>query len=195
MAKKDSTFEKLEQNLFKDRAEASLVLSPKELVIKERMMLCVSKKLSEPLIEDRELVTFLMNGCGGASERVSQSQAYRDITMINRLVGNVQLAGKSWYRYIIVEGGKKAFHLAIEKEDAKGAAAALDKIGKYTRSDKEDDAFDYDEFVPPSFEPSDDITLLEGLEEIPDLEEERKKFRSLFKGKMKNDAIETETEE
>lgn len=29
--------------------------------------------------------------------------------------------------------------MAMDKEDAKGAAAALDKIGKYTRSDKEDE--------------------------------------------------------
>ena len=39
---------------------------------------------------------------------------------------------------MIVEGGKRAFNMAMGKEDAKGAAAALDKIGKYTRADKDD---------------------------------------------------------
>ena len=125
MPKKDTTYDRIERSLFKDRGESALQLSPKEMEIKNRMMLCVSKKMESPLIEDQELVTFLMHGCGGQAEPVSQSQAYRDIGMINRLVGNIQLAAKSWYRYMIVEGGKKAFQLAIDNGDAKGAAAAL----------------------------------------------------------------------
>lgn len=181
MPKKDPTYERIERALFKDKDEATTLLSPREMEIKKRMMLCVSKKMEEPLIPDTELVNFLLHGCGGNTEPVSQSQAYRDIGMINRLVGNIQLAAKAWYRYMIVEGGKKAFNMAMDKEDAKGAAAALDKIGKYTRSDKEDEKFDYSQLVPPSFEPSDDVTLLEGLEPIENLEEERIRMRSMFK--------------
>lgn len=191
MPKKDPTYERIERALFKDRDEAITLLSPREMEIKNRMMLCVSKKMEDPLIEDAELVNFLMTGCGGNTEAVSKSQAYRDIGMINRLVGNIQLAAKAWYRYMIVEGGKKAFKVAIDKEDAKGAAAALDKIGKYTRSDKEDDKFDYSQLIPPSFEPSDDVTLLEGLEEIENLEEKRVELRSLFKGILSKKAVDT----
>lgn len=73
--------------------------------------------------------------------------------------------------------------------DAKGAAAALDKIGKYTRSDKEDEKFDYSQLVPPSFEPSDDVTLLEGLEPIEDLEGTRSEMRSRFKGMLSKKAV------
>lgn len=189
MPKKDSTYDRIERALFKDREEASSILSQREMEIKKRMMLCVSKKMEDPLIQDTELVNFLMNGCGGNADAVSQSQAYRDIGMINRLVGNIQLAAKAWYRYMIVEGGKKAFNMAIDKEDAKGAAAALDKIGKYTRSDKEDEKFDYSQLVPPSFEPSDDVTLLEGLELIEDLEGTRSEMRSRFKGMLSKKAV------
>ena len=191
MPKKDPTYERIERALFKDKDEATTLLSHKEMEIKQRMMLCVSKKMEEPLIPDTELVNFLVHGCGGNTEPVSQSQAYRDIGMINRLVGNIQLAAKAWYRYMIVEGGKKAFNMAMDKEDAKGAAAALDKIGKYTRSDKEDEKFDYSQLVPPSFEPSDDVTLLEGLEPIENLEEERIKMRSMFKGMLSKKAVDT----
>ena len=189
MPKKDSTYDRIERALFKDREEASSILSQREMEIKKRMMLCVSKKMEDPLIQDTELVNFLMNGCGGNADAVSQSQAYRDIGMINRLVGNIQLAAKAWYRYMIVEGGKKAFNMAIDKEDAKGAAAALDKIGKYTRSDKEDEKFDYSQLIPPSFEPSDDVTLLEGLELIEDLEGTRSEMRSRFKGMLSKKAV------
>nr|DAI42937.1 MAG TPA: hypothetical protein [Caudoviricetes sp.] len=191
MPKKDPTYERIERALFKDKDEAMTLLSQREMEIKQRMMLCVSKKMEEPLIPDTELVNFLIHGCGGNAEPVSQSQAYRDIGMINRLVGNIQLAAKAWYRYMIVEGGKKAFNMAMDKEDAKGAAAALDKIGKYTRSDKEDEKFDYSQLVPPSFEPSDDVTLLEGLEPIENLEEERIKMRSMFKGMLSKKAVDT----
>lgn len=191
MPKKDPTYERIERALFKDKDEVTTLLSPREMEIKKRMMLCVSKKMEEPLIPDTELVNFLLHGCGGNTEPVSQSQAYRDIGMINRLVGNIQLAAKAWYRYMIVEGGKKAFNMAMDKEDAKGAAAALDKIGKYTRSDKEDEKFDYSQLVPPSFEPSDDVTLLEGLEPIENLEEERIRMRSMFKGMLNKKAVDT----
>lgn len=193
MPKKDPTYQRIERALFKDKDEATTLLSAREMEIKNRMMLCVSKKMEDPLIEDTELVNFLMHGCGGNAEPVSKSQAYRDIGMINRLVGNIQLAAKAWYRYMIVEGGKKAFRMAIDKEDAKGAAAALDKIGKYTRSDKEDDKFDYSQLIPPSFEPSDDVTLLEGLEQIENLEEKRVELRSLFKGILSKKAVDTKT--
>ena len=109
--------------------------------------------------------------------------------MLNRLVGNIRLAAKSWYRYIIVEGGKKAFHLAINNNDAKGAAAALDKIGKYTRADKEDDSFDYSQLIPPSFEPTDDVSVLEGIEPIENLEQYRSEFRNTFKGMLAKQSI------
>ena len=165
MPKKDPTYDRIERALFKDREEASSILSQREMEIKKRMMLCVSKKMEDPLIQDTELVNFLMNGCGGNADAVSQSQAYRDIGMINRLVGNIQLAAGKQMR------------------------AICSKIGKYTRSDKEDEKFDYSQLVPPSFEPSDDVTLLEGLEPIEDLEGTRSGMRSRFKGMLSKKAV------
>lgn len=181
---RESTYEKIERALFKSREEGFQMLSAKEMAIKERMMLVVAKRLDNPLIEDKELVNFLIGGCGGVVDKVSQSQAYRDVAMANRLVGNIQLSAKSWYRYMIVEGAKAAYKIAIEKYDAKGAASALDKLGKYTRSDKEDDALDFSQMLPPSFEPSDDVTLLEGVERIDNLEERRRELRKLARNKV-----------
>lgn len=189
MMKEDTTYDRIERSLFKDQEEAARTLSARELEIKRRMMLCVSKKMDEPLVEDAEMVNFLMAGCAGQAERVSKSQAYRDIAMMNRLVGNIQLAAKSWYRYMIVEGAKKAYDVAINNNDAKGAAACLDKIGKYTRCDKEDDAFDYSQMIPPSFEPSDDVTLVDGLEPVDNVEEKRRQLRAYFKGQAEDAKI------
>ncbi|MGZ2674544.1 hypothetical protein SD303_22160, partial [Bacteroides fragilis] len=87
----------------------------------------------------------------------------------------------------------KAFQLAIDNGDAKGAAAALDKIGKYTRSDKDDDAFDFSQLIPPSFEPSDDVTTLEGIEVIDNLEQRRQELRSLCKDMLTKQATDIQT--
>ena len=65
MPKKDTTYERIERALYKDREEIEQMLSPREQEIRERMMLCVAKKMDSPLVEDSELVTFLMHGCGG----------------------------------------------------------------------------------------------------------------------------------
>ena len=151
-------------------------------------MVCVAKIMDEPMIQDKDMVKFLMNGCGGKTEQVGQSQAYRDIAAIRKILGNIQLASKSWYRYIIIEGAKEGFDIARVERDAKGMASCLDKIGKYTRADREDDPFDFSQLIPPSFEPTNDVTVMEGFEKIDNLEEERKKFRELFTKDLKKRA-------
>lgn len=176
------SYDKIEAVLFKPRSEASGQLTPMELAKKERWMLCVSKLLDNPLTEDRELVVFLMEGCGGTCEKVSQATAYRDVAAIKRLVGNIQLSSKNWYRHMIIEAAKRGIAIAEKEKDAKGIAANIDKIGKYTRADKEDEDNDRTGWQPPVFEPTDDVTLLgDNFKPIPDLERERAAFRALFK--------------
>jgi len=174
-------YDKIEKYLFEDKEKAASFLTATEMAVKERIMLCVSKKLSEPMISDKSLVNFLMSGGDGTINSVSDSQAYRDVAALNKIVGNVQLASKNWYRYMIVEGAKEGFEIAKAQKDSKGMAANLDKIGKYVRADKEDDDFDFSQMIPPSMEPTDDVTVLEGIEPIEDLETVRNEFRNLFK--------------
>lgn len=111
----ETTYTRIERSLFKDKDEATRTLSVREMEIKTRMMLCVSKLMEKPTLEDTELVNFLMHGCAGQAEPVSRSQAYRDLAMVRRLVGNIRLAAKSWYRYLIVEGAKRTYNMAMEK--------------------------------------------------------------------------------
>ena len=171
------------QYLFKD-AEACSVLTATELQLKRRYELCITRKMDNPLTPDKEMVAFLMNGCNGLAEPVGKSQAYRDVAAITRITGNIALAGKNWYRHLIIEGAKEIYAMAMRKEDSKGAAAALDKLGKYTRCDKDDEAMDWSEMLPPIFEPSDDLTLIEGMKAMPtdELESRRKQLRELFLG-------------
>lgn len=182
MSKEFTTYDKIATVLFKGHEEAANFLSNRELAQKDRWMLCVSKLLEDPMTADKEIVSFLIGGCGGNCEPVSTATAYRDLASIRRLVGNVQLAAKNWYRYMVIEAAKEGIRIAREAKDPKGIAANADKIGKYTRSDKEDDEIDRTGWEPPCFEPSDDVTLMgDDFKPIPNLEEERKSFRALFK--------------
>lgn len=193
MNKTDRLFDRLKQTLYKDAADARQLLSPQEMEIRARVAASVARRMEEPLLEDAQMVEYLMGGCGGAAKPVSRTQAYRDIVLIDRLTSGIQLASRSWYRYMVVEGAKKAYNMAMEEGDYKAAAACLDKIGKYTMADKEESQTDFSQMLPPSFEPSDDVTLLEGLQPIPHLEEERRRLRRLARGlPLSDDAAEAQ---
>lgn len=186
----------ISQYLFKD-AEACSVLTPMELDIKRRYELCITRRMDDPLLPDKDLVDFLMHGCGNLVSPVAKSQAYRDVAAITKITGNIALAGKNWYRHLVIEGSKKVYAMAMKNNDAKGAAAALDKLGKYMRLDKDDETMDWSEMLPPIFEPSDDLTLIEGLQAIPtdELEAKRKRLRELFLGKVVDAEFEEVTDD
>ena len=190
------TFKKIESVLYlPDEQAREAGLTPYELERRNRWLICVSKKMENPLMPDRTLVEILETGITGQFRGVAKSTAYRDIAAVNKIAGNIQLAATNWYRYIIIEGAKEAYDIAKTEKDARGMAAALDKIGKYTRADKPDNEFDCDQMLPRVMEPSNDTTLLEGIEPIEDLEKRKKELREMFKGDMRDRAVDVETEE
>jgi len=187
MKAEDSLFDKLSLVLFKDAPEASQELSLHEEDIRRRWMATFSKWHDAPHTPTKEMVKFLTTGCGGVVEPVSEPQAYRDIAYVQRLLGNVQQASKAWCRYMVVEMARQAYVKAEAKGDAKSMALAANTIGKYTRLDKEEsEPVDWGRMTPPSFEPSDDVTLVEGVQPVENIEEYRRKMRSLFKGKIED---------
>lgn len=192
----NDTFKKIESALFLPDHEAAQQLTPYQNERRRRWMFCVSKRMDNPMIPDRELVRLLMAGMTGQFEPVVQSTAYRDVAAVNRAVGNMQLAGKNWYRYMIIEGAKEAYDLAKSREDAKGMSSALNIIGKYTMADKPDNDFDWEQMIPINIEPSADADLLENIEPIEDIDQRRQELRDLFKTTMNRQATDAEfTEE
>lgn len=182
--------DKIKKYLFCNKEECRGILTDHEIDMKQRVMLSVTKLMDEPTTLDSEIIEYLMCGCDGTCACVSRSQAYRDIAFVRSIIGNVQLASKAWFRYTIQQGALDTYKKAMDHDDYRSAAASLNVLGRYTRCDKEDDAMDWSEMLPPSFEPSDDITLVEGLEPIPTqkLEARRKKLRSLFKDRLKKNS-------
>lgn len=187
------TFKKIESVLYlPDEQAVEAGLTPYEMERRNRWLICVSMKMEDPLLPDRKLVEILESGMTGKFDPVAKSTAYRDIAAVNKITGNIQLAAKNWYRYMIIEGAKEAYDIAKAEKDAKGMSAALDKIGKYTMADKPDNDFDWDQMLPPVMEPSNDTSLLEGIEPIDNLEERRKEMRRMFKGELRANATDAE---
>lgn len=196
MAKDELTiYEKIEKTLFLPAEEADKYLTPSLIEVKKRLMLCVSIMMDDPMKQDKELVNFLMGGCGGTCKGISDTQAYRDVAALRKMVGNIKLSSKAWYRYTAIEGSKVGYGIAVTAKDSKGVAANIKNLIIASRADKEDEEFDWSMMIPPSFEPSDDVTLLENMKPIEDLEAKRKEFRAIFKGIMINRAEEAVIEE
>ena len=183
--------ETIKTYLFKDVSEIGQALTAQELDLKHRLEVCVSRVMDSPMTTDAELVDIMKDGQPGMFRPVSQSQAYRTLHVIRSIVGNITLAGKQWQRYILVEAAKVTYQKAMDAGDFKGAAAALDKIGKYQRLDKDDETADWSSMSPPVLEPTDDYTVVEGVEKRPykEIEALRERYRKIFYGDGATDAV------
>lgn len=185
---KDDGFKEIEAVLFLPDRDAAKTLTPYEMERKKRWLYCVSRRMEDPMMSDKSLVETLVSGMTDQFSPVSKSTAYRDLAAVNKVLGNIQLAAKNWYRYMIIEGAKVAYSIAKTKEDGKSMAAAIDKIGKYTMSDKPDNDIDWSQIIPPQFEPSADPDILENIEKIDNVDERRRELRALFKSDLKANA-------
>jgi hypothetical protein len=170
-----TTFDKIQKYLFEDKELAKQFLNPRELEIKHRWAAVYSFWIDKPEATDRELVRFMRAEFG-----IEKSQAYNDLPKIKLLLGNVKAAGKEYYRLMVVEMCKKAYNVAMTKGDAKAMAMAADKIGKYTKLDKDElEALPWDQLFPPNFEPSNDVSVL-GITLDADFELKREKLKRKY---------------
>lgn len=191
---KEDAFKKIESVLYLPDYEAAQKLTAFENERRKRWVYCISQKMEDPLKPDKTLVDELAAGFSGIFSPVSKTTAYRDLAAVHKIMGNIQLGAKNWYRYMIIEGAKDAYAIAKGAKDGKAMAAALDKIGKYTMADKPDNDFDWEQMVPLDIEPSADPSLLENVQQIPNLEQRRRELRALWKGNLQSDATDV-TEE
>lgn len=191
---KEDTFKKIESVLYLPDYEAAQQLTAFENERRKRWVYCISQKMEDPLKPDKTLVDELAAGFSGIFSPVAKTTAYRDLAAVHKIMGNIQLGAKNWYRYMIIEGAKDAYAIAKAAKDGKAMAAALDKIGKYTMADKPDNDFDWEQMIPLDIEPSADPSLLENVQQIPNLEQRRRELRALWKGNLQSDATDV-TEE
>lgn len=128
----ESTLEKFKDRLFDDLD--SIDCTPAERRRLKIYRFLFTSKLEKPYVTNAELAENLAEYFGVTST----GQAYRYISHIELLVGNVRASEKQWIRYLVVEALKEAIKLAKAKDDIKAMVSAADKLGKYTRLDQED---------------------------------------------------------
>jgi hypothetical protein len=161
--------------------------------------------LDNPTIPDRELRDELIS-----KYKISVSQAYRDIGNVKIILPSVRNAGREWIRYLVNEELKKVIQdinqllegdMSTYGEDKDGnpvvkpdytqraallnaKTAALDKIGKYNKLNKEDEfELNWDEIVPQSIEPTNDVSVLD-VKPMDNPKETKRKLYEKYKNEI-----------
>ena len=170
-------YDQVAKSLFS--GQGSVKLNDKQEQVKKRLLIAYVKKLDDPLITDKDLVKLMVNTCG-----VSESQAYVDISHIERIFGNFRTANKEFIRHIVNETQKRTIKYEERrlkenpKYSSKSLSYAVAVLVKANGLDKDDPNLpDWENIQPPMIEASDDVTILD----LKDVEEEsveriRKKF-------------------
>jgi hypothetical protein len=171
----ETRFDKIQKAMFETPEKAKNMLSDKDLEIKIRYEKAFTFWLNNPELDDRQVARFLINECN-----VSKSVAYEDLKKIKILLGNVKVAAKEWHRHMVIQMSLEAYRMAKAKKDPKSMVLAADKIGKYTKLDKDEaEALPWDQLLPPNFEPDPDIALL-NLKPVENIEAKRKQLRDKY---------------
>lgn len=182
---KITTLEKIQKVLFADiddirekNETGQITLSPAEERKLVQYRAAFTYWLEKPELSDKKISEFLQS-----SFNISPAPAYEIVFALKTILGNVRNASKEWQRYTVIEMAKKSFALAETKEDYKAMALAASVIGKFTKLDKnENEEIPYEQIIPPSFEPSSEISILDPKLKIENLTEKRRKLREKYKG-------------
>jgi hypothetical protein len=175
MSDKLTLFDRIQKSLFSTEESDLSKLTPAELEIRTRYMGAFAVWLENPTYTDQQIVNFIIRTYG-----INKSQAYIDLNRLRVMLGNIRNAGKEWHRHTVAQMALKAYAIAEKANDAKAMAAAAGVLGKYTRCDQlEAEDLPWDSIVPPNFEPSPDVTIL-NFKRDPNAEKKREKLRRKY---------------
>lgn len=194
--KKDTFLEKLNDHLFCDKESLPVEFDKDEQEIALRIREGFVVWIEKPEQTDTDIVNYIENNLG-----VSRATAYRDLSRIKILLGNVNNAGKEFQRYTannMVREGYQEVKNAKKLVDVKRGLAmirageSLVKINKLDKDEKRD--FRFDEIVPLEFDFTDDVSVI-GHEPIKELELLQEKLRKRYgSGKIEDVSFEDVTD-
>jgi hypothetical protein len=174
-------FEKIQSNLFADRAKTQSMFTPSEQDIIIRYRAVFSKWLANPQLPEIEIINYMVNEFG-----IKRSQSYYDIGVIKSLIGNVQNAGKEFQRYRATEMILQGYELAERAKNATEvkraltyikAAETLTKVHKLNSIDVK--PVQWEDIIPLELEPTTDVSVI-GRKPIENLEELKAKLRKKY---------------
>ena len=175
----DKLVAKMHDHLFAPKSTQLEIFSDTELKVVARFRAAITKWYDDPWMADNDIRNFLIN-----EFQVSESQAYRDIPKIKYLFGNVNFTSKEFYRMRankLIEEARDEIddadsNLEVNKALAKIKAAMA--YGKNNKLDKEDKFMPlWDDIQIPDYSPTSDVSVIEGLKPIPDLENKKRLLR------------------
>lgn len=176
--KEDLTINKIEQNLFKSKENFVVKMTEAEHNIMLRYQAAFIYWNDHPDHTDTQIANYLMDNFD-----ISHSQAFRDIPIIERLLGSVKKSSKEWTRYRVTQLAFADHQQAIADKQFTSAAILLDKIIKSNKLDQPDsENFDWDEIKNPDLEPSNDIRVLSPELYSAEIDKKRLMLRAKFKG-------------
>lgn len=166
-------FDKLQKSLFEDGVR----LTEKDAEIRRRYQTVFVVWLENPTWSDKDIVKFMRQNLG-----TGKSQSYEDLQKIKLMLGNVRNAAKEWQRYRVVEMCMESYKMAKHRGDIKAMVMAADKLGKYTKLDKDElEVPPWDKMIPPQFEPTSDVSVL-GITRTPEFKKRVEKLKRKYMG-------------
>lgn len=171
MSQELTLHDKLHLHIFEGKTIAECYLSKDDMEVKARIETVFAKLLEEPITPEKELRNLVMTQFS-----VSIATAFRDVALTKSLFGNFKKASREYYRYRVIAMLEHAAEQAKDDKDWDTVVKAADKIGKYTRLDQpETEEVPWEELMPPSFEPTNDIEVL-GFTRDPDIKNKIKRL-------------------
>ncbi len=153
---KQTLAEKIFSNLYRQPGDTQVTFTEKQIEAKRMFEDVFAKWLDAPELQDKQIVAFMMK-----QYNISRTQAYENMSTIKSVLGNVRNASKEWQRFTVISMLKETYNIAKDNNRYKEMVMAADKLGKYTKLDKDEvEEIPWDQIIPPSWEPSSDPSLL-----------------------------------
>lgn len=180
---KDTLLEKLHDYLFASREVCEVVFDKDQQEVVLRYRAAFTKWLSEPFLRDNQMISYLKVAFG-----IGEAQAYRDLSRIKSLIGNVHNAGKEFQRHRATEMILKGYDMAAEADshlEVKQAMAMIragEALVRVHKLDKDEiERIPWEDIIPLQLEPTTDISVI-GRKRIENLEELQQKLRRKYGG-------------
>jgi len=188
----DSFLEKCSKYLFDDQSDLPVHFDADEQNMILRYRDAYTHWLAHPEKNDSEMIYYLTDILD-----VSKSTAYRDLSRIKILIGNVKSVTIEFHRhtanYMIREGYKMAVtaETILEVKQAEAMIRAGQALVKVNKLDKDiSEQIPWGDIIPLNLEPSTDVSVI-GRKPIPELEKVQARLRKKY-GTQIEDANYTE---
>jgi hypothetical protein len=178
---KDKFLEKLHAYLFAGKEEQIEEFNADQQAVVLRYRAIFSKWLAEPMLSDVMMKNYIAN-----TFEVCDNTAWKDVSRIKIIIGNVQNASKEFQRYrateMILAGYEMASdaHSQLEVKQAQIMIKAGETLGRIYMLDKNEiDRIPWEDIIPMELEPTTDISVI-GRKPMKNLEEVKQRLRKKY---------------